>query len=298
MPAALTTADAEALRRDVAGALREAADVAADVAAASRDIAARLEGARAALARSSASPWEAAVAGARVASLGALRRAALGLPTSRALLLGDVHAEHVALARALARFGASVDAVLCVGDVVDGDPGRCDAGRAVELLDECGAVAVAGNHDRWWLGGGADLPDATPQDSLGRRAAAWLRSLPRWRWVETASGRAALAHGYLADDMASVSARTGAARAARHPAWAGLRGGGAAYHLSGHSHAPLARRVEAGGFGVTFVNAGTLQRSARRPTVAVVDFARREAFFYRLGADGGTSTAPEEVASL
>ena len=75
-------------------------------------------------------------------------------------VIGDVHCESETLSRVLDAFDAMpVDAVLCVGDLVDG-PGDADATLA--LLQSRGVQCVAGNHERWFLDGERrDVADAT-----------------------------------------------------------------------------------------------------------------------------------------
>src|SRR5690606_36226100 len=80
---------------------------------------------------------------------------------SRIGVLGDIHCQEATLERALAFFHdeLQVDAVLAVGDIVDG-PG--DADRTVALLREAKTLTVRGNHERWLLTGEQrPLPDAT-----------------------------------------------------------------------------------------------------------------------------------------
>ena len=66
-------------------------------------------------------------------------------------VVGDVHCESETLSRVLdALETMNVDAVLCVGDLVDG-PGDADATLA--LLEARDIQCVAGNHERWFLEG-------------------------------------------------------------------------------------------------------------------------------------------------
>ena len=97
--------------------------------------------------------------------------------------LGDVHTEDVAVERALEFFARrELDAVLCVGDIVDG---LGDVERTVSLLREGSVVCVAGNHERWALSGSMrDLPEATA--ALSDDARDWLAALPAPRRLPTA----------------------------------------------------------------------------------------------------------------
>src|SRR5450432_2804784 len=122
---------------------------------------------------------------------------------ARAGLIGDIHCELARLKRVLAHFRSQkVDTVLAVGDIADG-PG--DLTEACSLLEEAGALVVAGNHDRWLLEGEMrDLPDATLVEELTPKARKYLSALPRTRSLESPRGTVLLCHGLGEDDMASV----------------------------------------------------------------------------------------------
>src|SRR3954471_21755332 len=73
---------------------------------------------------------------------------------TRFAAIGDVHVEDVRLAAVLTHVQEqNVDAILSVGDIVDG-PGDVD--RTVALLRKHGVYAVRGNHDRWLVEGAAN----------------------------------------------------------------------------------------------------------------------------------------------
>ena len=84
-------------------------------------------------------------------------------------ILGDIHAEHEMLAVALEYLSRqNLDAVLSVGDVVDG-PG--DVNACCRLLVESQAAIVRGNHERWFLEGKMrDLPEATRDEDVDLRS--------------------------------------------------------------------------------------------------------------------------------
>ena len=64
-------------------------------------------------------------------------------------IIGDVHAEGVRLAQALAYLdSAQVDLTICTGDIVDGL--GCPE-RSLRLLQQHQVKTVRGNHDRWLL---------------------------------------------------------------------------------------------------------------------------------------------------
>lgn len=66
---------------------------------------------------------------------------------SRILVIGDVHAEAEALSRVLDRFAHTVDRVVCVGDLVDGEGGVRGASAVIATLRRRGIATVAGNHE-------------------------------------------------------------------------------------------------------------------------------------------------------
>lgn len=199
-------------------------------------------------------------------------------PFTRLGLIGDIHAEDEALSAALRSLASlDVDAILAVGDIVDGagDPNRC-----CELLAGSGVLVVRGNHERWCLEGTLrDLPEATALRSLDDASRSFLQGLPLTRELATAGGRLLLCHGLGPDDMASLrsgdygyaieqnAALQRIVREARH-----------AFVVSGHTHERLVRRVG----GVTFINAGTLHR-AFDPCFGLLDLERERALFYTLG---------------
>lgn len=181
-------------------------------------------------------------------------------------VLGDVHAEDANLERALDALG-EVDAVLCVGDIVDG-PG--DLERTVALLRERGVICVAGNHERWFLAGTMrGVPDAHLDASDAVRA--FFAELPRTRRLSTASGSLLLCHGVGEDDMAELRSETkGYALAAIE----GLRelwlDPDLTYMVAGHTHERMVRAFP----GLVVINAGTLRREA--PGFVRLDFEKRE----------------------
>jgi predicted phosphodiesterase len=182
-------------------------------------------------------------------------------------LIGDIHCEVGRLKQVIEHFrSAAVDNVLAVGDIADG-PG--DLTEACSLLASVGALAVAGNHDRWLLSGEMrDLPDATPVDKLTPEARAYLSALPKTRLLESPRGSVLLCHGLGDDDMASVRPDDeGAALLSNAALWQLIQGRRARFVVNGHSHRPMLRTID----GLTILNAGTLH-PRYRPTCSIVDF--------------------------
>jgi predicted phosphodiesterase len=205
-------------------------------------------------------------------------------------LVGDVHCEdgflHAALAH-LTREG--VDAILAVGDVVDG---RGDADRCVELLTAYKVAAVAGNHERWMLAGEMrDLPHATLLDDLLPRTRDYFASLSRTRTLDTIAGRLLLCHGLGEDDMATVKPDDyGYALEANTSLQRLVARGGFSLVACGHSHERMVRR-----FGqTTIINAGTLHY-ADMPGFALVDLATSVVQFFDVADDGHVMTSEAQA---
>ena len=164
-------------------------------------------------------------------------------------LIGDVHCEDDALERALDFLAG--DPILVVGDIVDG---LGDADRCCALIEERGALAVKGNHDRWLIEGTMrDLPNATEEVTHG--AFRFLTGLPLTREFDTAAGKLLLCHAVGANDLATLKADTRGY--GLRDALAELSDFDVNLVACGHTHDAMVRK--AGGY--TFINAGTLHRN-------------------------------------
>lgn len=204
--------------------------------------------------------------------------------------LGDVHCEDQHLAAALDHLrGLGVEAVLCVGDVVDG---RGDVNRTCALLQRGGVRCVAGNHERWLL---ADemrsLADVTPRESLEPEHLAWLRTLPPTLRLPTVAGSLLLCHGVADDDMAVLRADTGGYALQELGALRDLMVDPTVdFMLGGHTHERMVRRFQ----GLTVINPGTLHRDDE-PGFAVVDFEAMEVRFFDVQ---GSTVRPAATTAL
>ena len=194
-------------------------------------------------------------------------------PLRRVGVIGDVHGELAALDAALEVFRTrEVDAVLCVGDIVDGPVPDEDVAACCRRLRDAGVWSVAGNHERWWL---ADemrtVP--TPTGPLPDDVRTYLEALPRTRRLHTVAGDALLCHAVGEDDLAILYPETkGYALQSVMPALVPLmKDPELSYAIGGHTHRRMARAMP----GLTFINAGTLHR-AFDVSVALVDFAAQE----------------------
>jgi putative phosphoesterase len=198
-------------------------------------------------------------------------------------LVGDIHAEDVKLEAALRHLEAeAVEAILSVGDVVDGpgDPDRC-----CELLERHGVLAVRGNHDRWLLAGEMrELPRAHLREDLDPRSIERLATLPASQRLDTEAGALLLCHGLDDDDMARLLPwDEGYALESNDSLQRLVASGAFSVVAGGHTHRRMVRNVG----GMVFVNAGTLLTEAE-PCFALLDFGKRKVQFHELLPDGGS----------
>jgi predicted phosphodiesterase len=202
-------------------------------------------------------------------------------------VIGDVHCESETLGRVLdALDELSVDAVLCVGDIVDG-PGDADATMAT--LEGRGVQCVAGNHERWLLAGEQrTLANATQEINDGSRT--FIESLPKLRRYATPNGNALLCHGVGDDDEAWLLPDTRGYALQDIPTLRELMvDEDVQFMLGGHTHERMVRVFP----GLTVVNAGTIHRNYEQ-TFMVVDFAAMRVAFYS-AAEATTGKLIEEI---
>jgi predicted phosphodiesterase len=208
----------------------------------------------------------------------------------RAGVIGDIHCEVVRLKRVFEHFHSlGIDTVLAVGDIADG-PG--DLTEACSILQNAGALVVAGNHDRWLLSAEMrDLPDATQPEAVTPGARAYLSALPKTRLLESPRGRVMLCHGLGEDDMASVRPDDDCEALRGNAAFLKLLAERPArFVINGHSHRPMLRTID----GLTILNAGTLH-PMHRPVCSIADFDAGEVQVYDIR---GTAISPAECWSF
>jgi predicted phosphodiesterase len=206
---------------------------------------------------------------------------------SRLGVIGDVHCESETLERVLDALGTmNVEAVLCVGDLVDG-PGDADA--TLKMLEERDVQCVAGNHERWFLDSEQrTLEDATLKVSNASRA--FLPSLPPVRRYATPNGNAMLCHGVGDDDEAWLLPDTRGYALQDIPSLRELMlDEDVQFILAGHTHERMVRVFP----GLTVVNAGTIHRKDEQ-TFMVVDFEAMRVGFYS-AAEGKVGELIEEM---
>lgn len=202
-------------------------------------------------------------------------------------VVGDVHCESEALNRVLdALESMDVDAVFCVGDLVDG-PG--DADLTLAILQSRNVQCVAGNHERWFLDGQRrELDNAT--QAVNEESRTFLRSLRKVKRFETPAGRAVLCHGVGTDDEAWLLPETrGYALQDISTLRELMLDDGLQYMIGGHTHQRMIRVFP----GLTVVNAGTLHRKDEQ-SFTVIDFGARKVAFYS-AAEADTGRLLEEV---
>lgn len=188
-------------------------------------------------------------------------------------VVGDVHCESETLDRVLDALEAmDLDAVLCVGDLVDG-PG--DADLTLGILESRGVQCVAGNHERWFLDGQRrELEHAT--EAVSKESRRFLQSLRKLRRFETPAGPTILCHGVGEDDEAWLLPETRGYALQDIPTLRELMlDDGVQYMIGGHTHQRMIRVFP----GLTVVNAGTLHRKDEQ-SFTVIDFGARTVAFY------------------
>lgn len=163
----------------------------------------------------------------------------------RILVISDVHANSWAL-RAAVRDAGPVDHVLCAGDTISYGP---DPRGALDLLRDCGVIAVRGNHDQA-VASGAD-PRASPakqplalalrdwtRSALEPADVAWLARRPiRMVW-EGGGTRFAVVHATPRDPLYDYRLRPDAPEDFVREVTAGTD---ADVLVVGHTHWPLLR---------------------------------------------------------
>mgnify|MGYP006293811605 FL=1 len=190
-------------------------------------------------------------------------------------LLGDVHGNAPGLARAMAWFETcAVDAVMCVGDIVDGPAdGTGDVAGCIDILRSSGVRCVAGNHERMFFEDYDDvIPGETRRGDLGADEIEFLAALPRIRSFETVAGPALLCHGLGWDDFAFVDPDTRIDEVAAEEGLRWTLARGFTLCLCGHTHRRMVRCFDR----VTVINAGAVGSDRSPECFALVDFARGE----------------------
>jgi predicted phosphodiesterase len=205
----------------------------------------------------------------------------------RSGVIGDVHCEAETLQRVLDALDLmNVEAILCVGDLVDGEG---DADEALGLLQARGVQCVAGNHERWLLSGEQrSLENATQEISDASRA--FIEALPRTRRYSSPAGEVLLCHGVGEDDEAWLLPDTRGYALQDIPTLRELMlDDEVQFMIGGHTHQRMVRVFP----GLTVVNAGTIHRKDEQ-SFRVVDFGAMHVSAYSAAA-GTTAELIEEL---
>ncbi|GAF71858.1 unnamed protein product, partial [marine sediment metagenome] len=150
----------------------------------------------------------------------------------RILIVSDVHANYRALKAVIDRFG-SADEIWCLGDIVEFGPSPA---KCIDLLRECGARTVQGNHDE----------DFTGEESKENGWASWdaevttehlkyLAGLPATLTIHLDGSSFFLVHGSPRDHFWGSLVPNDSLEAVREK----IAGCDADYILSGHTHVPM-----------------------------------------------------------
>lgn len=216
-------------------------------------------------------------------------------PLRRFAALGDLHAEDARLEKILIWLsGQRVDALLSVGDIVDG-AGSLD--RCVALLAARAAIVVRGNHERWLL----EDPFACQPQFIAPDSLAFISALPVSRRLPTVRGDLLLCHGVGDNDMVRLHPEhQETSRAATNALDILLAEPTLRLVVAGHTHRRMVRRFErTDGPPLVFINPGTVHRGYPG-SFAVVDLDRGEVEFYEVFNEpgGGVVVDPAEVVAL
>ena len=193
-------------------------------------------------------------------------------------IIGDVHAQHRALESALLFLQMqNADAILCTGDLADGDAAQTgDLNRVCALLQNASAQVVKGNHDRWFLDGEyRDWSDASPSTPVTNATRNYLSNLPKTQTFETAMGKLLLCHGVGENDMNHFSPDDYGYALEANPELQKILQSDVALVVGGHTHRRMARKIE----DTIFLNAGTL-RPEFSPCLSVLDTRAKEIQFW------------------
>lgn len=170
-------------------------------------------------------------------------------------ILSDIHGDLGSLQDALIHIEREAcDAILCAGDYVDYGPAPDET---LALLQQCGAICIRGNHDRWYLETAAwSRAQEAPDDltNLSESSYAFLASLPT-HWQMTHAGvRVAMWHAAPGSDMQKVMPDRVRARVLHD--W--LATCAAQVLVVGHTHHAFELHGADGGM---LINPGTLLRT-------------------------------------
>jgi predicted phosphodiesterase len=236
----------------------------------------------------------------------------------RLAIISDIHANLEALQACLRRIGSDrIDRIVCLGDIVgyNANPAEC-----VTAIQACGAVCVAGNHDRAVCGqitteGFSSIAARAvrwTRGRLGDDAIAFLAALPLTRVI---GNDLVAVHGALHPDTGQDLVRLDT-EDRRRLSFAALRShpSGARICAFGHTHrlgiheqrdgvmcARAADEVVLRDDALYLVNPGSVgqpRTAERRATYLVLDTAARTVSLRRVAYDAGAAFGKTRAAGL
>jgi predicted phosphodiesterase len=179
--------------------------------------------------------------------------------------IADVHSNYLALEAVLRDIRAQgITDIVNLGDAASGP---LDAARTIDLLADCGAVSIRGNHDRHLIDRAREKMgswDRPAYDQLTDRHFAWLRALPPTRLFQDS---VFLCHGTPASDetywLEAVLPDGHVKLATSETIAAAADGVAQPLMLCGHTHVARAVRLPDGRL---IVNPGSVGSPAYRDT--------------------------------
>ena len=194
----------------------------------------------------------------------------------RVAVFGDIHCEDVLLKQALDFLKTqTLDAYLCVGDVVDG---LGDVDKACELLIKHRVYTVLGNHDRWLLEG--VRREREEASSPNQTSLEWIKTLPTTLRFQTPYGRLLLCHGVGEDDLAELWPQTKGYALQRIQNLKKLMlDPDIQFMVGGHTHQRMVRTFS----GLSVINAGTLHRNFES-SFMILNFVDLQVLYYSLAS--------------
>jgi len=197
-------------------------------------------------------------------------------------VIGDIHAESTRLKTALEFLQSQeLDAILCVGDIVDGTG---DVDMCCELLEHYQVITVKGNHDEWFLFNKLrDLPDATQLQEVSRESEQFIEKLQPVGEFATYGGNLLLCHGLGKKTMGKVRDDDfGYALKSNIELQNLINSGKYRFVINGHTHIKMIRHFE----GMTIINAGSLLYDDA--IIMTINFEKRHLRYYPIGTSVST----------
>jgi putative phosphoesterase len=185
-------------------------------------------------------------------------------------ILGDVHCQDVKLVLAINYLRNNADAIVCVGDIVDGTG---DCSKCIDLLIENEILAVRGNHDAWLLANEMrSLNGAIRKEELSEKHIIYLSDLKAEVELSFARIKLLLCHGIGTNDMACIKPDDyGYGLECNEDLWKVIRKNRYQYMIGGHTHKEMVRKIEK----LVIINPGSMD-NATGSNFGIFDFEDNE----------------------